>query len=47
MKKIRSLFTDSVSGDTVFLYRDCYGVEWMSDAIIFMPWSYRILRNAK
>lgn len=32
MKRVEHLFTDCVSGKGVWLYRDCYGQEWMADS---------------
>lgn len=42
MKRKHCLFIDSVSGDEVFLYIDCFGVEWMASYF----WTDRIKRNA-
>lgn len=47
MKYQRNLFTDSVSGKTVSLYTDCFGIEYMSDAGFFRPISFRVKRGDK
>jgi hypothetical protein len=40
MKRKTCLFIDKVSNTEVFLYVDCYGVEWMASYC----WSDRMLR---
>lgn len=42
MKRIHCLFIDMVTGEEVFLYRDCYGDEWMAN---FNYWSFRVKRG--
>lgn len=43
MKRKRCLFFDQVSRTEVFLYVDCYGVEWMAS----YNWSDRMHRESE
>jgi hypothetical protein len=43
MKRKSCLFVDQVSRTEVFLYVDCYGVEWMAS----YNWSDRMERESK
>lgn len=42
MQRKECLFIDKVSNKPVYLYIDCYGVEWMASYY----WTDRIKRNA-
>ena len=39
MKRGQCLFVDTVSGDEVFEYYDCYGQRWMAG---FNRWGFRV-----
>lgn len=39
MKRKSCLFIDKVSGKEVFLYVDCFGVEWMAN---YNHWFFRV-----
>jgi hypothetical protein len=44
MKRQRYLFTDKVDGQSVFLYTDYYGDEWMAN---WNHWFYRVKKGDK
>ena len=41
MKRRYCLFVDSVSGQEVFAYTDCYGKKWMAN---YNHWFFRVAR---
>lgn len=43
-RTLKTSFVDSVSGKTIFFYKDTYGTEWMAEHLYY-PFKFRVRRK--